>query len=192
MPKSTSPDGPGAGLSRRTALGLIAGVGAAAAGCSPMTVDQTPADRPTRRGTAGLDPDIALAATALDQEQAALDLVQATIRRHPRLRGLLADARRAHTAHVRILTDAVPKQARPHASPSPSASASASAGVHVAASPAHALRTVARHENRLALSGKTHAFSAQSGAFARLLAGIAASAAQQATFLSQRAAEAHR
>ncbi|MGZ4535967.1 MAG: hypothetical protein ACXVXE_10505 [Nocardioidaceae bacterium] len=157
-----------------------------------MTVDQTPADRPTRRGTAGLDPDIALAATALDQEQAALDLVQATIRRHPRLRGLLADARRAHTAHVRILTDAVPKQARPHASPSPSASASASAGVHVAASPAHALRTVARHENRLALSGKTHAFSAQSGAFARLLAGIAASAAQQATFLSQRAAEAHR
>jgi hypothetical protein len=62
----------------------------------------------------------------------------------------------------------------------------------VAASPTHALRAVARHESRLALSGKTNAFSAQSGAFARLLAGIAASAAQQATFLTQREAGAHR
>ena len=48
---------------------------------------------------------------------------------------------------------------------------------------AQALRALARHEDELSLEDKRSAFAAESGSFARVLASMAASAAQQATVL---------
>src|ERR1700750_3102719 len=99
---------PGAGVSRGSALGLIAVLGAAAAGCRPMTVDQGPVGRPTLHQAPHLAPDVTLAAIALSEEERLLDLVLATEHRHHTLRHALADAKTAHEQHVKILTAAVP------------------------------------------------------------------------------------
>jgi hypothetical protein len=53
----------------------------------------------------------------------------------------------------------------------------------VPSDPARALRAIARREDELALVDKRSAFAAESGAFARVLASMAASAAQQAVVL---------
>ena len=95
-----------------------------------------------------------------------------------------------HRQHVRLLTEAVPSDPPSPASASPSppspASPSASpsaAGVHVPADRAKALAAVARAEDELGLEGKRSAFRAESGAFARILASMAAAAAQQAALV---------
>jgi len=79
------------------------------------------------------------------------------------------------------------------ASPSPSGSASPTTGpssaspgpdtTEVPRKPADAVRWLADHENALCLFDKQQAFTARSGAFARLLASMAAAAAQQAVLL---------
>ncbi len=81
-------------------------------------------------------------------------------------------------------------------SPSPSASPSASPSVSPSVSPSsepvprdprRAVHRLARHEDELSLFDKQQAFSARSGAFARLLASMAAAAAQQAVTLGHTA-----
>lgn len=175
-----------AGVTRRTAVGggLALGV-AAVAGCTDGAPAR-PALRPRETVTSGAqDPDVALAATVLADEQRMLDRVLATVERHPGLASALAGAQAAHVAHVALLTDAVPEDQRPRRSPGDSASASPSVGTvdpgSVARKPAAALAALARAEDRLALVGRRSALAARSGAFARAIASMAASAAQQAS-----------
>ena len=187
------------GLTRRTAVGSAAAIGAAVVtGCTPSGVDRRP--RPTPARSAAADPDVALAAAALAVEQRMLDLVTATQKRHPALATVLSGALAAHRAHVDLLSDAVPDRpsasASPSTSPSPSGSVSPSVSPSVApppqrvpARPAAALSALSRAEDRVGLAGRRHAFAAQSGAFARVLASIAAAAAQQSVVLASAARE---
>jgi hypothetical protein len=210
VPTPTPSDDPGHLPSRRLVLGLFAAGGLAVAGCSPLKVQQPASGRPTLRRAPQLDPDVQLAAITLDKEQRVVDLVVATERRHPGLRPVLADARNAHEEHVKILTKAVPESARPSAtasataaasgsaSPSPSPSPNPSPGapstaatpspetVTVPSDPGKALAKVTQHEDQLAVNNKQTAFAAQSGEFARLLASMAGSAAQQAAMIRMR------
>ena len=179
-------------LTRRTALGVVTAGGAAAlTGCTPSGIDRRHRKNASAAPTPDADPDVALAATVLADEQAMLDLITATVERHPALEARLATARDAHQAHVDLLTKAVPKDAR--VSPGASASADTSPSVSPSVSPTRpptvparrprAVATLADAEDRLALVGRRSAFAAQSGVFARVLAGMSASAAQHAVTL---------
>jgi hypothetical protein len=174
-------------LSRRTALLGTLAVGTAA--CTPYSLDDerdpgrqaAPAEQPTA------DPDVSLAATVLAAEQALIDRVDATLDAHPRLARLLAGTRATHAAHVDLLAAAAPDSPVPSSSSSPSPAASATSGPEpaprVPRDAAQALRALARHEDELSLEDKRSAFTAQSGSFARVLASMAASAAQQSAVL---------
>jgi hypothetical protein len=167
---------------------------------------------PVREPTPGVDPDVVVAGDTLAAERAMLDRVSATMARHTGLAPLLTPVAAVHQAHVELLTRAVPDSATSAASPSGSASpttsppgvptgptaasSSPSAGsgattetVRVPRDPDRAVRDLARHEDALSLVDKQQAFTARSGAFARLLASMAAAAAQQAVVL---AGSAHR
>lgn len=195
MPSPPVPT-PAAALSRRVALaGLLAAAAAGVAGCTGGE------DRPGRRRrgrrsgdgrraaarpddrSEDRDPDIALAEEALAGEQALLDAVTRTSARHHDLAELLRPVADAHRAHVELLAEAAPDHS-PDPSPVPSPAAAPGAEqFHVPARSALALRRLSRMEDDLATSGKQHAFAAQSGAFARLLASMAASAAQHTVVL---------
>jgi hypothetical protein len=165
-------------VSRRTALGLLLSTSAVVSGCTPRGLDRRPRSRPAAAAsTATGDPDVALAATVLRAEQAMLDRLAVAVHHHPGLRAELAPVQAVHRAHVRLLTDAVPDHARP--APAPTASASP----RIPGRPAAALAFLGRAEERLILVDKRNAFAAESGAFARVLAGMAAAAAQQAVVL---------
>lgn len=176
---------------------------AATAACTPYTVEQPTVPAPTRRPR-GVDPDVALAATVLADEQRMVELIDATVQEHPRLRDALAQAREVHRAHVELLNDAVPGGATaavsPAASPSvspdvtvspeesPEGSTSESPGASSSAVPRRrrdALAALVDAEDALALLDKRSAFAAQSGAFARVLASMAAAAAQQAVLVAE-------
>jgi hypothetical protein len=185
-----SPVPPRRTLTRRTALGVLtAGSAVALAGCTPSGIDRRPRKNASAAPTPDADPDVALAATVLADEQAMLDLIAATVARHPGLEARLATARDSHQAHVDLLTKAVPKDARvsPGASPStdtsPSASGSELPSPTVPARRPRAVAALADAEDRLALVGRRSAFAARSGVFARVLAGMSASAAQHAVAL---------
>jgi hypothetical protein len=171
------------GPSRRAVLGaLTAAAGTTLAGCT--SAGAPPRPRPTITPPASTpppQPDVPLAAAVLRREQAVLDRVRATSRRHPRLAATLTGARAAHHAHVQLLRGAVP--------------AGTSGGGLVRRTPRvpaegiAALRALARAEGDLAASGRRSALAADSGAFARVLASMAAAAAQQATHLTAAATE---
>ncbi|MGZ4495282.1 MAG: hypothetical protein ACXVWU_11325 [Nocardioides sp.] len=203
MPIPPSPQGPL--LRRRTALGAVLAAGAVTglAGCT-RGVDMRPAPGASLSpapSTPTVEPDVALAGTVLAEEQAVLDRVLATLAAFPGLRGTLAGAEEAHRRHVALLKDAVPHGSGAPSAPSTTAStaaatvpspASASAspsatpaptGPRVPADRGRALTALARAEDALTLSAKRAAFAAESGAFARVLASMAAAAAQQAVVL---------
>ena len=180
-------------VSRRTAtVGVAAITAVLASGCTPRGIDRRPRARSAATAAPRTDPDVALAAAVLTDEQGMLDRVLATLRRHPRLTPVLSGTRAVHQAHVDLLTDAVPVRAR--ASASPSAATSPSVSPSVAPSPEPparvparvpaALAALAREEDRLALLGRRSAFTAESGAFARVLASMAAAASQQSVTLA--------
>jgi hypothetical protein len=121
---------------------------------------------------------VATAATVLAAEQQVLGLVSATMRRHRSLRALLAPAAEVHRAHTRLLRNAVPTDA-------PSPSGPATTAPRVPARSRRALAAVVAAEDRLTTVAKHSAFSAESGAFARVLASMAAACAQQASVLAQ-------
>ena len=173
------------GLHRRTAIGVSAAtIGAVlVSACT----DGAPATDPRGRTTTvtpPADPDVALAATVLVDEQRVLDLVLATLSRHPALEQTLAPARAAHRAHVRLLTDATPDQSTGTTSPSPSPGVTAPPGPSVPTRPAAALRALAGHEHTLGALDQRSALAARSGAFARVLGSMSASAAQQSAVLA--------
>ncbi|HJR40160.1 MAG TPA: cell division protein FtsK [Nocardioidaceae bacterium] len=185
MPSPPSPSSPAA-LTRRAALAALA------AGSTSLVAGCTFGDDRPRRGRRGRrraaqevdeDPDIAVAALALAHEQAVLDALVATDSRHPRLAGRLAAAIVAHRAHIALLADAVPDGKTP---PEPGALSSpepADEPFRVPAKPRAALTRLAVLEQELSVADKRHAFTAQSGSFARLLASMAASASQHAATL---------
>ena len=182
-------------VTRRAALAAAAGSLVGVAACSP-NASNAPArrrartDRPTEPQ---VDPDVLLAATVLADEQRVLDLVDATLGRFPGLTDVLTAARDAHAAHVALLEEAAPDEPLPTPSPStssgadPTTDAEADREPEVARDRRRALLEVARSEDDLALVDKRSAFAAESGAFARVLASMAASAAQQATLAREAA-----
>ena len=202
-------DGPT--LDRRHALGVL-GAGLAATVLSGCTPGGKPEPLPpVREPTPGVDPDVVVAGDTLAAEREMLEAIDATMARHQGLQPLLTPVAAVHQAHVDLLTRAVPgsstsPSANPSASPSFLASPSAAppgspAGASPSGSPSgsaspstsgvprdpdRALRRLARHEDRLSLFDKQQAFTARSGAFARLLASMAAAAAQQAMGLGHR------
>ena len=129
--------------------------------------------------------DVALATAVLRAERAVLAQVVATVRRHPRLVASVSGARAAHRAHVALLQEAVPGAAR-SSGPSPDASTDPRTP-RVPIRPGAALAALAIAEARLSAAGVRHAGQARSGAFARVLASMAAASAQQAAVLSEAA-----
>lgn len=174
-------------LSRRAALGAVAAVvGGAVAGCTPeRQTRQAPRPRPTEPE---MDPDVGVAAEALADQQEMIELVTATQKRHSRLAEVLAPVLATHEAHAAMLVKAVPDKVRKRPSPSPSPSGSAVRRTPVPRDDAHALEQVVTREQELRTSTKQHAFKAESGAFARVLASMAAAAEQQAVLLHASAA----
>jgi len=182
---------PGPALRRRTALGIALGTGGAGllAGCTGG-VDLRPKAGAARPSTSpAVDPDVTLAAQVLDAERAVLEQLQAAVAAHPQLAARLAATTAVHQEHVHLLRHAVPRSARTAlSSPSPSVSPAPSASVSPSATPTAqgsraTLATLATAEDALCTTGKRAAFAARSGAFARVLASMAAASAQQATLL---------
>lgn len=131
---------------------------------------------------------------ALADEQSTLDTIEATAARHRELAGILSPLIAAHSEHLRLLAEAVPaasdtaSDTGASASPSPSASSPTEQGVRryrVPREPQAALSRLSENEQDLSTSTKRHAFVAKSGPFARLLASMAASAAQHAVLLDR-------
>lgn len=183
-------------LSRRTAVAGLAGLtgtlAGTLAGCTASSLEPGPAPTPptptvspgsrptgTPAGRPTRDQDVRLAAQVLAGEQAMLDLVLAALRRHPRLAAPLAAATQAHREHVDLLVGAVPSDAR--------APRRADRPPPVPARPGAALSGLARAEDRLARLRAHDALAARSGPFARVLASMAAAAAQQGTLLADAA-----
>lgn len=188
----------GVRLTRRTALvAAAAALGGVASGCTPVGTGQRAGERETRPAPVvpEVDPDVAIATVALQGQRAVIDLVEATVTRHPRLEELLAPVLTTHRAHAALLDEAVPEEG-PAASPTPSVSASPGAPSGPAAPETsgarrtpvprrrdRALEAVVEAERALTTATKQHAFQAQSGSFARLLGSMAAAAAQNAAVL---------
>ena len=127
-----------------------------------------------------VDPDVALAAEALATQQQTLDLLEATTDRHRDLSDELAPLVAAHKAHADLLRSAVPRGVSASASPRGGATPRRE---RVPGDRTRALARVVEAEQELVTVVKRQAFRAESGAFARLLASMAASAAQYATVL---------
>jgi hypothetical protein len=192
---SSSPSS-GPRLSRRAALGALAAAGAALAGGCTSEQPRRRAQRsqptePAEPTEPQVDPDVAVAAAALAEERTVLELVEATLERHAALATVLAPLVTTHEAHVAMLADAVPADVSiaPSVTPGvPSTSPSGPPGetetaLQVPRRAAAATAAVARAERDLSMSHKRHAFSAQSGAFARVLGSMAGAAAQGAAVL---------
>lgn len=160
--------------------GFAVGAGSLWAGC---TTDRERAPGGGREAGrhAEQDPDIAVAAEVLVAEQSVLDALTAVVDRHPDLAPMLSPLTEAHRAHTTLLAEAAPDRP-PTASPGPTATSSPTPFT-VPTRPQSALRRLATLERDLSTTDKRHAFAAQSGAFARLLASIAASAAQHGVVL---------
>ena len=207
-----APERPGPRLTRRAALVSVAAVGLV--GCTPERgLDRRRREEDPAPEEPRVDPDVAVAAEVLAAENAVLALVRATVERHPALADRLDPVAATHEAHTALLDDAVPEEATaapspstsapvPAATPSPAASGSPTTSGSPAAPAAsgspspgdpetavprnrgRALRQVAAAEQDLATRTKQQAFKAQSGAFARVLGSMAASAAQHAALLA--------
>ena len=184
QPSPSAPRGRERVIPRRAALVGAAVATVAVTGCT--SDDGSQADHRASRSprassspsaTRPANPDVALAAGVLAAEQQMLQRVSATVRRHRRLGPVLAGARSAHAAHVRLLARAVPDHASAPATPLPAAP-------QVPVGRVAALQAVARAESTLGARHAREAVAARSGAFARVLASMAAASAQQAAHLT--------
>jgi hypothetical protein len=159
--------GPGAGMTRRAALGV--GVLVSVGGCAlnnPLSEDPTSAARAAR----DLDPDVAIAVQAVTLVRAAQAAVHSTGELHPRLGPRLGALTAMHSAHLAALVDAVPDGV--------DTSAAGPAYV-VPARPARALSGLTTTERSLHDGLLGLALRARSGPFARLLGSMAAAGSQQ-------------
>jgi hypothetical protein len=131
-----------------------------------------------------VDPDVAVAAVALQAQTAIIALLRATRDRHPGLGELLAPVLAAHEAHAALLADAAPGEATPSATVSASPAGRRAGRPAVPARRVQAVRRLVAAEEDLTTAAKQQAFKAHSGAFARVLAAMAAAAAQNAAVLA--------
>lgn len=175
MPDPISP----LALSRRVAV--LAGVSVLATACTPYSLDlgAEKSASPRRSRSPRTDPDVGLAAAVVAAEQALVNLIDATLEAHPKLSRVLDSTRAVHEAHVTLLADAAPPGAAANNSPSPGI-AEAPADRRIPRNADRALRALVADEEQLSLADKQSSFAAQSGSFARVLASMAAAAAQQA------------
>lgn len=155
------------------ATGVVGGLAWVATGC---TDDADPAaDEPAQ------DPDAALAAEVVAALDGLLALHAAAVVRHPRLARRLQPARAAHEGHRAAVVEAA---AAGEGVAVPPAGPSASPPVDdVPARGPATVRAVATAEADAAETLSRLAFSARSGPFARLIAGMAASSHQHALAL---------
>ena len=169
---------------------VAAAGGAVLAGCTSAS---TPGARPAPEGGQKLDPDVTVAALALADQRETLTLLEAASEMHRRLRGTLAPMIEAHRSHADLLAEAVPEDATPtppsteleSLTGSPSVTGSPDpAPVSVPADPGRALVTLTAAEQQLSTTIRRHAFVAESGQFARLLASMSAACSQHAAVLS--------
>jgi hypothetical protein len=153
-------------LSRRAALRTGAGVAAVAlAGCG-ADVAVGPAAGPAD------DADLGLLRGAVQREEQLRAEVGREARRLPRLRAALQRVSGVHEDHVEVLSRSLA---------TPPGTTAADVGPRLEA-PA-AVRRLARSERSLAQAHADAALEARSGPFARVLAGMAAAAEQQAQVL---------
>jgi hypothetical protein len=143
-----------------------------------------------------VDPDVAAAADALRVEEETVALLRATAQRHPRLAARLEAPLAAHEAHAALLDEAAPESST---SPAPSSPGTAAPATSAAPSPGttdsrrpavarnrtRALRDVVDAETALSATLHERALAAESGALARVLGSMAASAAQHAAVLAR-------
>ena len=181
-------------LSRRTAVGGGRGAGGRRRHGLHAARDRRAAPGPTPARDAAprdTDPDVALAATVLADEQAMLDRVLATVAGTRDLGTTLAGGPdRAHRARRPARRRPCREDAAPPRRPTPVGAPHrppAAGATRVPARAASALAALAREEDGLSLLGRRSAFAAESGAFARVLASMAAAAAQQARALADAA-----
>jgi hypothetical protein len=131
------------------------------------TTDVTVAPSPAE------DPDAALAAQVLAAENELLRLLDTLTADRPRRVRALAANRAVHEAHLQLLGRATTTTTTaPTETPAPFTGDDRAAYL-----------ALARAEDRLGQMLRRAAFSAQSGPFARVLAGMAAAAAQQSAAL---------
>jgi hypothetical protein len=155
-------------VSRRTVLaGALGGAGIlAVAACS----DQTPTGTQKPDSPAGLAPDVAVATTALTEIRAMREAVASTLRKFPATRSVVGTLVQLHQTHEATLVDAVPARASTSAAPAPYA---------VPRNRDRALARLAVREQQLHDTLDGLAMRAQSGQFARLLAGMGAAVHQR-------------
>ena len=182
-------------LSRRSSLAALVGIfGTVGVGTTSCTAYDDRPDRPGAGRTSTptpstfleADPDVALAASVLAGEQDMVHRIDAAVAAHPALARTLTSARAVHVKHVELLTEAAP--VAPSATPSPQPGRPRRRPSR-AGDRASAITTLARHEVRLSLVSRRRASAAESGAFARVLASMAAAASQQAVLLRAWAGE---
>jgi hypothetical protein len=154
---------------RQLAAGGVAVTLLGLTGCTEDTLDE-PAVLPRVRR----NPDHDLVVASLALEQAHLDRLAAVGRRHRRVRPALRASVAVHASHVEVLRGAVEDAAVPEAAPWPVPRATERALAALAAS----ARNASREQSDIAMA-------AGSGTLARLVAGMAAAAAQQERFLAE-------
>jgi hypothetical protein len=148
-------------------------VTAALAGTSACSVNNpfSSAETPAREAVRDLAPDVAVAVEAVTAIRATERLVEAVVRRHPRLRGRFQGLLDMHAAHLRRLVDAVPQRVDPSGAEHPPPVLGDREAAH---------EQVLDGEQRLHDRLAGLAMRAESGAFARLLGAVAASISQHA------------
>jgi hypothetical protein len=164
-------------VSRRTAL--LTGSGSLAVTLSACRTGATAGPAPTADPTAdpsgasapAAEGDLELLRRALDRERQLRRDALRTARRHGGLRANLRRTAEVHTAHTDLLQRSVEGSS---AGPVPR---------RVAGDPRAAARALAGDERALADAHARAALDARSGPFARVLAGMAAAADQQAVLL---------
>ncbi|MDQ3616887.1 MAG: hypothetical protein M3393_09730 [Actinomycetota bacterium] len=166
---------------------MALGTGTALTGCSvgPVRPPTAPGERQeVPKPSAQLDPDIALAVAALTEERSALDALEATASRHRRLMARLSPVIETHRAHVSLLAKAAPDDPSDAPSATPRRRSGAAPSFRVPREEEASRKELVTAEVALSTAQRRHAFAAESGAFARLLASMAAAAAQHAAELT--------
>ncbi len=164
-------------VDRRTVVVTLASLGGSAAlllsGCGPRAAgrDLDGDDDASAGPDDDLTSDERLVATALAGELVALETIERTRTRHPRLRAVTTQALATHQAHVRLLRGTTEQRAG--GDPRPQVERTV-----VPRQPQQALTSAARSEAQLSADHAATAMAARSGALARVLASMAAASAQ--------------
>lgn len=161
------------GVTRRAALGGLAGatlVGAGLAGCGtaePPRLTATRADQQPSSGRGSEDPDTRLLHSVVHDVAEVVALLEAVRRRHGSLRPRVDRLLSVHAAHRELLASADADNAP---APTPTARAPRRRSAATA--------EVTRREDRLATRLSEAALEAESGTFARALASMSAGVRQ--------------